>query len=72
MGRPLLWATPLANNVQVEVEAQVRELEGELRLEQDVWVSTTLLALGLTNKLGEAKDLSVPFCKAKSVQTASD
>ena len=37
---------------------------------------TTLLDLGLMDKVGEwddkFRDLSMPFCKARSVQVASD
>ena len=43
----------LATDPQLEVEAWVRKLEEELRLEKKVQRSTTLLASGLANKMGE-------------------
>ena len=41
-----LWAVWMATNTQLEAKAQGRKLEEELRLEKDVQLSTTLLALG--------------------------
>lgn len=45
-GTGLCWAVPLNTDAQLEAGARVRELEEELMLEKDCWVSTTLLASG--------------------------
>lgn len=49
---PLLWAVQLVSNAQ-DVGSQVRNLEEELRLEKDVQLSATQLALELAGKVGE-------------------
>lgn len=56
---------------QLEAEAQVKELKEELWLEKDMQLSTTMLASGLANKVGEQdnKDLTMLFCKARSPGT---
>ena len=56
---------------ELEAEAQVRKLE-ELRLEKYLRASTTLLALGLVDKMEEQnnRDLSVLFCKSRRMQAA--
>ena len=48
-----LWAVQVANDAQLEAKAQVTVLEEELRLEKDVWLSTTLLASGLAEEVGK-------------------
>lgn len=40
-------------NVQVDADAQVRKLEEELRFKKNIQLSTTLLASGLADKMGE-------------------
>lgn len=52
VGWPLLWAFRLAPDAQLEFEAQAKELEEELRLEKDMWLSTTLLTSGLADWVG--------------------
>ena len=53
VGWPLLWVVQVATDAQLEAEAWVRKLEEELRLKKVVRLSTTLLALGLADKVGE-------------------
>ena len=53
VGWSLLWAVGLDTDAQLEAEAQVRELEEELRLETDMQLTTTLLTLGMAEKLEE-------------------
>lgn len=42
-----------SSSAQLEAETQVRKLGEELKLEKDMQLSTTLLPLGLTDKVGE-------------------
>lgn len=56
---PLLWAI----GAQLKAEAGVREVEGKLRLEKDVWLSATLLVSVLADKAGEQDDeLEILVC----------
>lgn len=66
-GLPLLWTVGLATDAQLEVEVQVAKFQEELRLEKDVPVSTTVLALGLADKLGGQgnKLEALAHCSAK-------
>ena len=50
VGWPLLCAIWLAPDAQLEAEALVTNLQVELRLEKDMWLSTILLASGLADK----------------------
>lgn len=50
VGRPLLWAVLLGTDVLLAAETQVRRLEEELRLEEDMQLSTALLVLGLVTR----------------------
>ena len=43
----------LDTNAQPEAEAQVRQVGEQLKAEKNVQLSTTLLASGLTDKVGE-------------------
>lgn len=52
-GCPLLQATWLATDAKQEAEAQVRKLKEDLRLEKNVCLATTLLALGLVGMVRE-------------------
>lgn len=47
-----MWTIWLDTNVQLEAETQIRKLEGKLRLEKDMQLSTTLLASRLAYKVG--------------------
>lgn len=49
VGWPLLWEFLLTTDTQLEAEARVRKLE-ELKLENCIRMSTTLLASGLDDK----------------------
>lgn len=53
VGWPLLWADWLDTDAKLESKIQVRKLEEELRVEKDVWLPTTLLALGQSQKVEE-------------------
>lgn len=52
VGCPLAWVAWLATYGQVEAQTQTGNLEEEQRLES-IWLSMTLLALGLADKVGE-------------------
>lgn len=49
----LQWTVQLDTDVQLEAKTQVRKLEEEFRLETDMWLSSTLLDLGLADKVRE-------------------
>lgn len=49
---PPLMGSLAGHNAQLEAEARVRKLGGKLKLEKDR-MSTTLLALGLADRIGE-------------------
>lgn len=51
----LCCGSSAVTNAQLEAKAQVRKLEEERRLEKDTQFSTTLLALGLTDKKWESR-----------------
>lgn len=76
MDWPLVWAAEPDTNAQLKAEAQAIKMEEELRLEKNVWVSTTLLALELAYKMRESRttngDFNVSFYKARKVQAAVD
>lgn len=53
----------LATSARLEAEAQVRKQEEGLLLENGVWMSTTLLAVRLADKMGEQdKTLEILMC----------
>lgn len=66
-GLPLLWTVGLATDTQLESEVQVAKFQEELRLEKDVPVSTTVLALGLADRPGGQgnKLEALDHCSAK-------
>lgn len=76
VGWLLLQAIWLAMNAQLEADAWVRKLEEELRLDKDMWLSTTRLASGLADNVGEQANkfetLACWFCKASRAQAAMD
>lgn len=49
VGWNLLWGSMVAIDAQLEVESPLRKLEEELKLE-DMWLSTTVLALGMVTR----------------------
>ena len=52
-----------ATNARLEADAEVRKQEEGLLLENDVWLSTTLPAVSLANKMGEQdKTLEILTC----------
>ena len=55
------WLLP--TNARLEADAQVRKQEEGLLLENDVWLSTTLPAVRLADKMGEQdKTLEILTC----------
>lgn len=50
VGWHLLWGSIVATDAQLEVESPIRKLEEELKLEKGMWLSTTLLALGMVTR----------------------
>ena len=48
-----MWGVQQVTDVQLEAGAQVKKLEKELNLEKGMHLSTTLLASGLVDQLGE-------------------
>lgn len=61
VGYPLLWVVKLVSAAQLETETQIRKFKEELRLE-DMWLSTTMLVLGLENKVGKKNNKFEPLC----------
>lgn len=66
VGWSLPGAIQLVTDAQLEADAPVKKLE-ELRLEKGVWLSTTLLASGLADQVGEQDNMLeiVACCCAK-------
>ena len=50
---PLMCIVWLATNAHLEAETWVKELEEKWKIEKDVWLFTTLLNLGLADKVEE-------------------
>lgn len=50
---PLLWSIQLATEDQLEAEGQVGKSEGELSLEKDVKLTSTLPAAWLEDKVSD-------------------
>lgn len=75
VGWPQRWAGQLSTHAQLKAEAQVRELEEELRIEQDMKVSTAV-CIRAGRQGGKSKitswKASCVICRTRRVPTAGE